>query len=64
MVEVEVNSRSIAMIELTEIQQRAIDMQEQPPVVVDPRTGQVPADPPGRIRNRAQHPEALRPRMG
>jgi len=52
------------MIELTEIQQRAIDMQEQPPVVVDPRTGQVPADPPGRIRNRAQHPEALRPRMG
>jgi hypothetical protein len=36
----ELLSRSIAMIELTELQQRAIDMQEQPPVVVDPRTGQ------------------------
>ena len=28
------------MIELTEQQQKAIDDQEQPPVVVDPRTGQ------------------------
>ncbi len=28
------------MIELTEHQQRAVDMQEQPPVVVDPGTGQ------------------------
>ena len=31
---------SIAMIELTEHQQKVVDMQEQPPVVVDPRTGQ------------------------
>jgi hypothetical protein len=31
---------SIAMIELTEHQQRAVDTQEQPPVVVDPQTGQ------------------------
>jgi hypothetical protein len=28
------------MIELTEHQQKAVDEQEQPPVVVDPRTGQ------------------------
>jgi hypothetical protein len=28
------------MIELTEHQQKVVDMQEQPPVVVDPRTGQ------------------------
>ena len=28
------------MIELTEPQQQAVDAQEQPPVVVDPRTGQ------------------------
>ena len=28
------------MIELTELQQKAVDTQEQPPVVVDPRTGQ------------------------
>ncbi len=28
------------MIELTEHQQKAVDTQEQPPVVVDPRTGQ------------------------
>ena len=28
------------MIELTEHQQKAVDTQEQPPVVIDPRTGQ------------------------
>jgi hypothetical protein len=28
------------MIELTEHQQKAVDTEEQPPVVVDPRTGQ------------------------
>ena len=32
--------RSVTMIELTEHQQKAVDTQEQPPVVVDPRTGQ------------------------
>ena len=28
------------MMELTEHQQKVVDTQEQPPVVVDPRTGQ------------------------
>jgi hypothetical protein len=32
--------KEAAMIELTEEQRQSIDQQEQPPVVVDPRTGQ------------------------
>jgi hypothetical protein len=37
---VEHRARRLDVIELTEHQQKAVDSQEQPPIVVDPRTGQ------------------------
>ena len=53
------------MIELTEEQRRALDGTEQPPVVLDPETGEeASARTPGDVRENAAVPQTLGARVG